>query len=75
MSRSIWIAGLLSSAMFGWLIGTALIGVAAAPEMDAMGMALAFGFFIGAPGGALAFIFFSGVQKARNAKESDQKLR
>jgi len=53
----IWVTGLLSSAMFGFLIGVALFGVgvsAGSPDDDPV----AAGFLVGAPGGALAFVCF-----------------
>lgn len=51
--------------MFGGLIGTALVGVATPPELEAFGITLFIGFFAGAPGGALACTFFASVLKLR----------
>jgi hypothetical protein len=49
----LWVTGILSSAIFGSLIGMALAGVAASPDQTALA-----GLLLGAPGGALAFTCF-----------------
>lgn len=49
----LWVTGILSSAIFGGLIGMALAGVGAPPDELAI-----IGFGLGAPGGALAFTCF-----------------